>query len=65
MKNKKFLKGTSRKIKEIFLAIINTGLCPFQPEDNPFPQSCDKRKWFTDECFKCPWYEHSRGGIEK
>lgn len=43
------------KIKEILLKIINHCFCPFQPEDAPFPQDCDKRKVFTDECSKCTW----------
>lgn len=44
-----------QKIKEILLNIINCCECPFQPADNPFPQLCDNRKVFTDECAKCPW----------
>ena len=51
-----------RKIKEILLNIINHCFCPFCPDDSPFPQSCDKRIVFTDECAKCPWrsYEDKR-----
>ena len=43
------------KLKELFLKIINHCDCPFDPYDNPFPQSCDKRIVFTDECSKCVW----------
>ena len=42
-------------IKNFFLDLINYCDCPFDPEDNPFPQSCDKRIIFTDECEKCSW----------
>lgn len=44
-----------KKLKEIFLNIINSCDCPFQPHNNPFPQSCDKRLVFTDYCKKCTW----------
>jgi hypothetical protein len=43
------------KLKEIFLNIINLCDCPFDPDDNPFPQSCDKRLIFTDRCSKWVW----------
>lgn len=50
------------KIKNFFLDLINYCDCPFDPEDNPFPQSCDKRTIHTDYCKnKCPW----RKGLEK
>ncbi len=44
-----------KRLKELFLNIINLCDCPFDPEDNPFPQSCDKRIIFTDKCSKCAW----------
>ena len=43
------------KFKEILLNIINLRFCPFCPEDSPFPQDCDKRIMFTDECKKRVW----------
>jgi hypothetical protein len=52
-----YLKKLGWKFKEVFLELINTTICPFSPEDNPFPQCCDKRKIFSDECRKCPQYE--------
>ena len=43
------------RIKEKILDLVNYCDCPFDPEDNPFPQSCDKRIIFTEECEKCSW----------
>ena len=43
------------KLMEIVLDIVNQRPCPFQPEDNPFPEWCDKRIMFSDECKKCAW----------
>jgi hypothetical protein len=57
---KNYIKRVCWEFKECFLELVNTKLCPFQPEDNPFPQLCDKRKWFTDECLKCPWNDLER-----
>jgi hypothetical protein len=51
-----YIKRLCWEFKEVFLELINSTICPFSPEDNPFPQCCDKRKMFTDECFQCPWY---------
>ena len=53
-------------IKEMFLNLINYCECPFDPEDNPFPQSCDKRIINTDICNECEWrkmYNMQRGEI--
>ena len=49
------IQNIKQKIKELFLNIVNLCDCPFDPKDNPFPQSCDKRRRFTDECSKCGW----------
>lgn len=44
------------KIKELFSYLINYCDCPFDPDDNPLPQSCDKRTIHTDYCKnECPW----------
>ena len=42
-------------IKEMILDLINYCDCPFDPEDNPFPQSCDKRVINTETCKNCYW----------
>ena len=49
------MKKYALKIKNIILDIINASVCPFSPEDNPFPQLCDRRKMFTNECKQCLW----------
>lgn len=44
------------KLKNVIIDIINYCDCPFDPDDNPFPQSCDKRTIHTDYCKnRCPW----------
>ena len=44
------------KIKELFVYLINYCDCPFDPDDNPFPQSCDKQTINTEWCEnECPW----------
>lgn len=44
------------KIKPKILDLINYCDCPFDPDDNPFPQSCDKRIIYGDYCNnECPW----------
>lgn len=53
------MKKILMKIKECFIDLINYCDCPFDPEDNPFPQSCDKRIIFGDWCENvCPWRHH-------
>lgn len=45
-----------RKLKEWIIELVNYCDCLFDPEDNPFPESCDKRIINTDYCKnKCPW----------
>lgn len=58
------IQNIKQKIKELFLDIINFCDCPFDPEDNPFPQSCDKRRIFTNECKKCAWRKNSEKEVE-
>lgn len=43
------------RIRSKILDLINYCYCPFVPDDMPFPQSCDKRIIYTEECEKCPW----------
>lgn len=35
--------------------------CPYDPEDNPFPQGCDRRVINTDICEECPWRKGVKG----
>lgn len=51
----RFFKEKAFEIKTVFLNLINTIDCPFDPEDNPFPQSCDKRIIHTEHCLNCVW----------
>lgn len=43
------------RIRSKILDLINYCYCPFVPDDMTFPQSCDKRIIYTEECEKCPW----------
>lgn len=52
---KRFLNDKIFEIKTKILDMVNFCYCPFQPDDVPFPQSCDKRIIYTEECKKCPW----------
>lgn len=50
-----------KEIKNWFLDLINYCDCPFDPDDNPFPQSCDRRIRFSNYCLKdCPWAKYMK-----
>lgn len=54
----KFIGWLKTKLYELYcmwLDLINSCDCPFDPEDNPFPQTCDKRIIYTKQCVQCPW----------
>lgn len=56
-----WIKHKMQRIKIGFYDFINRCDCPYDPDDNPFPQSCDKRIINTDYCKdECPWRDLER-----
>lgn len=55
-KYKEWIKHKTQWIRIRFCNYINRCDCPYDPDDNPCPQSCDRRIINTDYCKNsCPW----------